>query len=233
MVIYWLYALIAGLSDLVAGWLALKGKTDRIQPRYIIAFAAGVLLAVTFFDILPEANVEKDAPFIALGFLTFYLLEKAMMLHSCGESECETHQIGPVAVLGMALDNLVDGASIVVGYLIQPLLGLAITIAVILHEIPQGITSALIMKGANWSYLRMFLVLGLAGALYPLGALLAGFIPEQFLQIALAFIAGDFIYIGAGDLLPEAHRRFNLKVILSVLLGMAFMWALKLLVPIV
>lgn len=231
--IYLLYAFIAGLSDPLAGWFALKGKTDHIQPRYIIGFAAGVLMAVTFFDILPEVDLKSDALFLALGFLTFYMLEKIMMIHSCGESECETHHIGPIAVLGMALDNIIDGVGIAVGYLIDPLLGLAITAAVVLHEIPQGITSALIMRGAKWSWLRMVLTLSLAGLLYPLGALLAGFIPEQFLQKTLAFIAGDFIYIGAGDLLPEAHRRFNWKVILAVVSGMAFMLALKLLVPIV
>jgi len=74
--------------------------------------------------------------------------------------------------------------------------------------------------------------LGLAGLLYPVGALLAGLIPPQFQEKMLAFIAGDFIYIGAGDLLPEAHRRFNWKVILSVIAGMAFILTLDLLVPI-
>ncbi len=231
--IYVLYALVAGLSDLAAGWLTLRGKTDTIEPRYIIGFAAGVLLAVTFLDILPEVDVKTDVPFLALGFLTFYVLEKVIMIHACGESECETHQIGPIAVVGMALDNFVDGAGIAVGYLIDPLLGLAITAAVVLHEIPQGITSALIMRAAQWSRSGMLLALGLAGFLYPLGALLGGFIPEQFLQKALAFIAGDFIYIGASDLLPEAHRKFNWKVILAVVGGMACMGVLKLLVPLV
>lgn len=228
-----LYATIAGAFDLLAGWLALQERAKWIQPRYIIAFAAGVLLGVTFFDILPEADLKSDAPFLALGFVTFYVLEKLMMIHACGESECDTHQIGPIAVLGMALDNVVDGAGIAVGYLIDPLLGLAITVAVSLHEIPQGMTSALIMRGAKWSRPAMLLALGLTGLLYPVGALLAGLIPEGFHQKMLAFIAGDFIYLGAGDLLPEAHRRFNWKVIVSVIAGMALMVILKALVPIV
>jgi len=227
----YLYAIVAGSFDLLGGWFALRVRADRIQPRYIIAFAAGVLLAVTFFDILPETNLKSDAPFLALGFLTFYVLEKLMMIHACGESECDTHHIGPIAVLGMGLDNVVDGAGIAVGYLMDPLLGLTIAIAVVLHEIPQGMTSAVIMRGAQWSRARMFWALGLAGLLYPLGALLAGLIPPEFHQKMLAFIAGDFLYIAAGDLLPEAHRRFNWKVILAVLAGMAFMVLLDLLVP--
>ena len=227
----YIYAVVAGLSDLVAGWLALEGKTARIESRYIIGFAAGVLLAVSFLDILPEVNLKEDAAVLALGFVTFYVLEKVMMIHACGEYECETHQIGPVAVVGMALDNFIDGAGIAVGYLISPVLGLSITAAVVLHEIPQGITSALIMKEAKWSRARIVGALGLAAFLYPMGALMAGLIPGPFLEKALAFIAGDFIYIGASDLLPEAHRKFNWKVILSVVSGMAFMAVLRLFVP--
>ncbi|MFQ5847158.1 MAG: ZIP family metal transporter [Candidatus Methylomirabilales bacterium] len=229
----YVYAVVAGLSDVGAGWLALRGKTARIESRYIIGFAAGVLLAVSFLDILPEVNMKEDALVLALGFLVFYVLEKVMMIHACGESECETHQIGPVAVLGMALDNFADGAGIAVGYLIDPLLGLSITAAVVLHEIPQGITSALIMQEARWSRSGIMGALLLAGLLYPLGALLAAFIPGPYLEKALAFIAGDFIYIGASDLLPEAHRKFNWKVILSVVSGMAFMGVLRFLVPLV
>lgn len=228
-----LYALIAGLSDLVSGWLALHWKSERLEPRYVIAFAAGVLLAVTFFDVLPEVRMETDYMYVAIGFLTFYLLEKVMMIHACGESECEAHQVGPVAVFGMALDNVIDGIGIAAGYLIEPFLGLAITLAVVLHEIPQGITSTFIMREALWSRSKILFTLGLAGALYPIGALLAGLIPEDLLHIALAFIAGDFLYIGASDLLPDAHRRFNFKVIFSLLLGLGFMLLLKLLVPIV
>lgn len=231
--LYLLYALIAGLSDLVSGWLALRWRSDRLEPRYVIAFAAGVLLAVTFFDILPEVRMDTDYMYVAVGFLVFYLLEKVMMIHACGESECEAHQVGPVAVVGMALDNVIDGIGIAAGYFINPILGLAITFAVVLHEIPQGMTSALIMKAAHWNRGKILLTLSLAGGLYPIGALLAGLIPEDFLHIAIAFIAGDFLYIGASDLLPDAHRRFNWKVIGSLLLGIGFMLLLKILVPIV
>ncbi len=223
----YLYALISGSSDLVSGWLTLRGALDKIQPRYVIALAAGMLLGAAFLHVLPEVNLKKDALMVMAGFSVFYVLEKLMMIHACGEEECHTHNIGPVAVLGMALDNVTDGAGIVVGYLINPFLGLAITLAVVLHEIPQGMTSALIMRDAGWHKTAMLLTLGAASALYPIGALLAGGIPAAFHQKMLAFIAGDFIYIGASDLLPEAHRKFNWKVVVLVLVGMAAMFALK------
>ena len=154
-----------------------------------------------------------------------------MMIHACGESECDTHQVGPVAVVGMALDNVMDGAGIAIGAGIHPALGLAITLAVVFHEIPQGMASALIMQKAQWRRRKMLLMLALAGFLYPLGVPLAGLIPAEFQRKMLAFIAGDFIYIAAGDLLPEAHRRFNWKVILCFLTGMTFMHLFKSLLP--
>jgi zinc transporter ZupT len=218
-------------SDLLAGWFALGRRAEKIQRRYVIAFAAGILLSVTFFDVLPEADISANAAFLALGFVTFYVLEKGMMIHACGEAECETHQIGPIAVLGMALDNVVDGAGIVSGYLIDPLLGVAITIAVALHEVPQGMTAALIMREAKWSRVGIWTGLGLTGLLYPVGGFLGGLIAPEFRHSVLAFIAGDFLYLAAGDLLPEAHRRFNWKVILSVLLGMGLMFMLARIVP--
>jgi len=106
-----LFALLAGLSDLAAGWLTFRAARGRfwIETRYLIAFASGVLLAVVFFDILPELDVQAHYGYLALGFFTFYVLEKLMMLHACGEEECEVHAIGPVAVVGMALDNVIDG----------------------------------------------------------------------------------------------------------------------------
>ncbi len=227
----YLLPFVAVASDLLAGWFALGKGAARIERRYVIAFAAGVLLSVTFYDVLPEAEVAANASFLALGFVTFYVLEKAIMIHACGERECETHQIGPIAVLGMALDNVVDGAGIVSGYLIDPFLGVAVTIAVVLHEIPQGMTAALIMQEAKWSPAGIWAGLGLSGLLYPVGGFMAGLIAPEFRHAVLAFIAGDFLYLAAGDLLPEAHRRFNWKVITLVLAGMAFMFTLTRLFP--
>ena len=227
----YLYAFIAGLSDLLAGLLVLQGPGNRLQPRYIIAFASGSLLGAAFFHILPELDLHRNGLFLALGFVVFYVLEKLMMIHACGEEECDTHRIGPIAVLGMALDNVVDGAGIMAGARIQLLLGLSIAIAVVLHEIPQGIASAFIMREARWKPRSILLILLLSGLLYPLGVLAAHGMSLRVEQALLAFVAGDFIYLGAGDLLPEAHRKFNWRVILFVVLGVTFMFALKVLLP--
>src|SRR3989344_4907790 len=216
MLIAIIYAIIAGLSDLLGGWLAYKTRIIKLMPRYIIGFAAGILITVTFVDVMPQLSMNLHAYYILLGFLVFYLIEKIFMLHACGEGECKVHKIGGITVFGMALDNVVDGIGIAVGYLVNPALG------VVIHEIPQGIASVAIMKHAKYSVKKTFGVLGLAGRLYPVGAALSVFIPQELYLMVLAFVAGDFLYIGASDLLPEAHKRFNAKVILSVLAGVAF-----------
>lgn len=228
-----LYAIIAGLSDVFGGWLGYKTKIAKLMPRYVIGFAAGILITVTFVDILPEVAIESQAHIVLLGFIVFYVIEKLLMLHACGEDECQVHKIGGFTVFGMALDNIVDGIGIAVGYAINPVLGLLITIGVVIHEIPQGIASVVIMRNAKYSTKKTYGVLGIAGLLYPIGALLAAFIPTDLYLIILAFIAGDFLYIGASDLLPEAHKKFNIKVILTVLAGVVFVLALKSVFPII
>lgn len=211
------YALLAALSDVLSGLLFLRFKTG--STRYIIAFASGVVLSAAFFELIPESNIAQNYVFLGLGFFTFYLIEKAAMLHSCGEKECEAHQIGWIAVVGMASDNIVDGMGIAAGYLTDPALGLMITVAVIAHEIPQGITSALLMKASGFEFKKIIFVLTVMGVMYPVGALLSGIVSSAWYGAIVAFVAGDFIYIGAGDLLAEAHIKFNTKVVLSVLLG--------------
>jgi len=222
MVLEILYAIIAGLSDIFGGWLGFRTKISKIMPRYIIGFAAGVLISLTLVEILPEINMQSHASVVAIGFFTFYIIEKVMMLHACGEDECKVHKVGGITVFGMALDNIVDGIGIAIGYMTDPALGLLITIGVVIHEIPQGITSSVIMKNAGYSMRRTYLVLAVAGVLYPIGALVSRFIPAGFNELVLAFVAGDFLYIGASDLLPEAHKKFNALVIFSVIFGVAF-----------
>ena len=176
-------------------------------------------MSAAFMELIPAADVSQNAVVVLLGFFTFYLVEKAIMLHSCGEEECEAHSVDWIAVAGMASDNIVDGIGIAIGYMTSPSLGFLITLAVVAHEIPQGFTTAALATRGGFRFWRIILFLVIAGAIYPVGAVLSTFIPSTFYTIAIAFVAGDFIYIGAGDLLAEAHKKFNARVVTSVVLG--------------
>src|SRR3990172_6976466 len=222
---YFLYGLLAGLITLVAGILPIF--IDFKGVRYIIALSAGVVIATVFLDLLPETNLKKDAWILALGFLLFYIIGSLTMLHTCGERECEKHTMNMVSIFGMSLDNIIDGIAITIGYLTNPHVGLIITVAVIIHEIPQDITATLIMKDLGYSTKKMLIPIVFAAVAYPIGAYSAIFIPATFHEPLIAFIAGVFIYIGIGDLFVEAHKKFNLKVILSVLLGFVLVFVLE------
>ena len=212
-------AFFAAISDLGGAMLFLSSRFRSIETRYAVGFASGILVSAAFMELIPEADVSSNAIFVLLGFIVFYLVEKTIMLHSCGEAECEAHSVDWIAIVGMASDNVVDGIGIAIGYATNPSLGLLITLAVIAHEIPQGFTTAALATRAGFRFWRIILFLLIAGAMYPIGSALASFIPVNLYTMAIAFVAGDFIYIGAGDLLGEAHKKFNARVVISVVLG--------------
>lgn len=212
-------AVLAALGDIVGGLLPLYFKSGIYSTRYILAFASGVVVAAAFFELLPEANVEDNWLFVGLGFFILYLVEKGLELHTCGEMECEARGISWITAVGMALDNVIDGVGIGVGFLVNPFLGVLITLAVIAHEIPQGMTTTIIMKERGFKFSRILAMLIFAGAMYPLGAVIGNFIPDMLRQMAIAFVAGVFIYVGAAALLGEAHKRFNIWVVMMMMFG--------------
>jgi len=223
-----LYAGVVGLVLFLSGLPPFHPKASAMSARYVVAFASGVVIATAMFEMIPEADVANNWPFLGLGFFVFYLLERVVMVHTCGEDECEIKSVGWVTFAGMSADNFTDGIAIAIGYFANPLLGLFITIAVIVHEIPQSLTTTLVMKTRGYSKNEILATLLVGAVAYPVGAVLGGlFLSGVYLQM-VALVAGEFIFIGAGELLPEAHKKFNLKVIALVVLGAIFVSALEL-----
>jgi zinc transporter ZupT len=87
------------------------------------------------------------------------------------------------------------------------------------HEIPQGITTTLLLKHGGQAKNSILIALGIESILYPIGAALSIFVPSGLNTIVLALVTGDFLYIAASDLLPDAHKKFNIKVIFAVIMG--------------
>ncbi len=221
------FSLISALAAILGGLLPMYTRLRDLGSRYLLGFAAGVMLAVAFLEILPEmVGQAAEGSFVALavGFFSLYLVEKLILIHSCPEGECEIHtHIGWVSLIGIAAESLLDGIAIAIGFSVDAALGLTIALAVIIHEVPRGFATAVIMKGAGYGQRKVWAALGLDSLATPLGAglLLLGLFPPAWYPFLLAFAAGTFIYVGASDLLPEAHRRFNIRVVASVLLGVA------------
>ncbi len=213
-----LYALATSAATLVGGVLPMYTRLRLIEQRYLVAFAGGTMVAIALFDLIPEMETH-NAVALLLGFFSIYLIEKLVMIHTCQEEECETHTMGWPALIGIAAESLIDGVAIAVGFRVAPALGLLIALAVFAHEVPRGLTTTVIMQQAGYSRSRTWAALLVDAGFAPLGVLLAGLIPLSAFEPLIGFTAGVFLYVGASDLLPEAHRRFNLRVVLATLAG--------------
>lgn len=218
MMIPMVYALATSFATLVGGILPLYTRVRFIEQRYLTGFAGGTMVAIALFDLIPEMETH-NALALLLGFLSIYLLEKLVLIHACQEIECETHVMGGSALIGIAAESLIDGLAIATGFRTTPELGLLIAIAVFTHEAPRGLATTAIMRQANYTQGKVWAALLVDAGFAPLGVLLSGLIPGTLFEPLLGFTAGIFLYVGASDLLPEAHRHFNLRVVFATLLG--------------
>jgi len=231
--------LLSFVTFISTGLGGLFGIKNRDKLHYIMSFTAGVLLAVTFFDILPEAfhitqenNFDISPTMIAVvaGFLIIHILEKAASIHVSHEDEYPEHKhplVGVVGASGLSFHSFLDGVGIGLGFHINPHVGLLVAFAVIAHDFSDGLNTVTVMLKNKNTTKKAFLFL-LIDALAPIVGVLATYlftIPDTVLTIYLGFFAGFLLYIGASDLLPEAHSKHSsFKMIGLTLLGVLFIF---------
>lgn len=207
-------------STLAGGLTALKHKD---QLHRFLGYTAGVLLGVVAFDLLPEIfktlktqNLSTTGPMIALvaGFLAFHIIEKSILIHHAHESEYETHKhphVGVASALALSGHSFLDGVGIGLGFQAGSTVGIAVAIAVIAHDFTDGLNTVNLML-LNQNKSRKALAFLLLDAAAPvLGALttLLFSISDAGLSLYLGFFAGFLLYIGASEILPEAHSKHS------------------------
>lgn len=232
-------AIATFISTLLGGLFAIRFK-DKLH--YIMAFAAGVLLGVVAFDIFPEiieeikingfSSIEVMVALV-LGFLLFHILEKSILIQHCHDEECFTHhkhpQIGVVSALALAGHSFLDGVGIGLGFQVSPTIGLLVAIAVISHDFTDGMNTVSLMLNHKNSDKKSKLFLLLVAVMPVLGALSTLFfqVPAHFLVLYLGFFAGFLLYIGASDILPEAHSKQSSYGLMSLtILGTLFIFVI-------
>ncbi len=224
-------ALVTFTSTLIGGILAIKFK--KALP-YFFAFAAGTLIAVTFFDILPESlaisesvNLPREIMMryimitIVASFLFYSLLEKYFLIHHHDEDEGHGHIMGPIGAGSLVIHSFLDGAAIGAAYQVNPAVGLVVALAVIFHDFTDGInTVTLMLKNKQLvKNAKIFLLMdAIAPVLGIAAASLIG-ISDFVLSLILAAFAGEFIYIGAVNLLPETYKHPNWKTVFTTVFG--------------
>jgi ZIP family zinc transporter len=223
-------------STLLGGLTALKNK-DRFHR--FLGYTAGVLLGVVAFDLLPEIfktlqkqRLEPTKSMVALvcGFLLFHIVEKSILIHHSQEAEYEVHRhpdVGVASALALSGHSFLDGVGIGLGFQAGTGVGIAVAIAVIAHDFSDGLNTVNLMLLNNNKSPKAIAFLLLDAIAPVLGALttLLFHISGAGLVLYLGFFAGFLLYIGASEILPEAHSKHSsYATILLTILGAAFMF---------
>jgi len=200
-------ASIVDLGGLVLFW-------DYARSRRIIylilSFAAGVLLAAAFQEIIPEGLAEgASLLWVLAGFGLFFIIERGIIIHQCRDEHCDVHAGSYLIAIGDTIHDFLDGVTIAISFLVSWQLGVVTTIAVILHEIPSGFGSFAVLLAGAVSRRFLWTAVIASSIAAPLGALttfLARDLLEPWMGMLLLAVGGGFIYIAAVDLIPETHH---------------------------
>ena len=196
-------------------------------------------MGVVAFDLLPEIfkNLQENGQsptraMVALvaGFLAFHIVEKSILIHHSQEGEYEKHHhphVGVASALALSGHSFLDGVGIGLGFQVNSTVGVAVAIAVIAHDFTDGLNTVNLML-LNKNRTRKAFMYLLLDALAPvLGAVstLVFTIPNTWLPIYLGFFTGFLLYIGASEILPEAHSKHSsYQTIGMTILGAAFIF---------
>lgn len=232
MLLQVLGASVVGSVCALAGGAALLWR-ERFARRIsltLVSFAVGGLIGAAFLELIPEALAEAGgydavAPFVIAGIFAIFLFEKILNWYHTHEGgirgdEDGTHTHNPrdarertiaaSVIFGDALHNFIDGIAIALSFAASVEIGVATTIAIFFHEVPQEIGDFGVLLHLGYEKRNVFLYNLLGALTTPLGALIGYFLSgyvTAYIPAFLAFAAGSFIYIAVSDLLPELKHK--------------------------
>ena len=241
----WLYTLVSvfivSLISLV-GVLTILLKQQDIKRflLFMVSFAAGALLGDVFIHLLPEIVNEGGfsmgaSLYILLGIIIFFVLEKILHWRHChlSATKSHTHPLAFMNLIGDAVHNFMDGMIIAASYMISIPVGIATTLAVVFHEIPQEMGDFGILLHAGMKTGKALLFNFLSAITAVLGALAVLILGSKGLginEILVPITIGGFLYIANADLIPELHKDTEVKnsviQLLSFIVGVFVMYAL-------
>jgi zinc and cadmium transporter len=234
------------LSGLLMSAIALVGSaTLLLQPATLdrivmplVAFAAGSLLGGAFFHMIPAAaaatpDLARVFAWVMLGFALFFALEQFLHWHHCHRANADCKKpLGYLILLGDGLHNFLGGLGVAGVFLIDVRLGITAWLAAAAHEVPQELGDFGVLIHGGWKRGSALLFNFLSGSTFLLGALVA-YAASQAIDVGflVPFAAGNFLYIGASDLVPEVnkHRSVPTSVVHFVAFasGLAILWAIR------
>jgi zinc and cadmium transporter len=211
------------ISVALAAWvLLLREKRLKLVMMALIPFAIGTLLGAAFFGMIPHALEEQSSgtilPTVLAGLILFFLIEKFALWRHCHEQPCDIHtRAGTLILIGDSLHNFVDGVAIAAAFAGSVPLGIATSVAVIAHEVPQEIGDFAILLESGFSKTRALWFNALSSLAALLGAVLTFFLlplAESLTPYLLSISAASFIYIALADLIPGRRASGGLRSLL-------------------
>ena len=234
-----LLCLIAGLSTLLGSlFIYIKGNKNNII-KCALAFASGVMLSVSIFDLIPESltmyhSLTKNSVFITITiFITIGLIIPLFIdkiLPNKLDQSSKLYKLGIFAMIAIIIHNIPEGIATYISSETNLKLGISITIAIAMHNIPEGISIAMPVYYATGNKKKAIVLTFISGMSEPLGALLAylflkPIVNDTIMGGLFAIIAGIMTYISVIELLPSALQyKEKKKTIISFLIGIIFMY---------
>ena len=233
-----LFALTAVLSTALGGFVALRSR-DRLH--LVLGFAAGVMLGLVAFDLLPELFELSDTMFLgvptvmvafAAGFLLLHCVERSVAMHGAHEGEYGAHHhhnpgVGFASAIALAVHSFLDGVGIGLAFQVSDTVGFAVALAVIAHDFADGLNTVTILRTHGNSRRRQLTMLAVDAVAPVVGAFSTLFfsVGDDVLALYLGGFAGFLLYLATADILPEAHARHPSRLTLvSTLGGVGLMW---------
>jgi len=220
------------LATLIGGRIGLR-FSDRLPT--LLALTGGVVVAVALLDVLPEGieSLEDDnlaTALVAAGFLGFFLVERLLVLHDRDEAVAALagERVGVLGAAGLSLHSFLDGLGIGFAFGVDPTTGLLVFVAVISHDFADGLNtvSFVLRRSGNRRAAAKWLTID---ALAPLAGAIVGSqvaVSDHTLGYVLCAYCGIFLYIGATDLLPEAHAQASWARVGLTAVGFALIFAI-------
>ncbi len=213
---------ILGSIGAIAGaalMLLFPENTRKTLLPYLISYATGTLLGAAFLGMIPKA-LQHATPMavsgtVLAGIVLFFVLEKLVIWRHCHDEDCEVHGTsGPLILIGDAFHNFVDGFVIAAAFFTSIPFGIAASLAVIAHEVPQEVGDFAILLEGGYSRAKALIFNTLSSLATVPGAVAAYFFLgeiQEAIPYFLALSAASFIYIATADLVPDLHRKTGTK----------------------
>lgn len=247
-----LLSFLAGLATCVGGLLAFAIKKDNLAALAIgLGFSAGVMLYVSFLEIIPQAQEALQVLWGArvgswaasgiffAGIGVAWLIDAFLPTHHVHadtlDPKSKLKHLGLFTALALAIHNLPEGLATFMGALEDKTLGVSIAVAVAVHNVPEGIAVALPIYHATGSRQKAFWCSTFSGLAEPAGALLGFIVLRALLQqaafgVMFALVAGIMVYISLDELLPTAHEYGEGHLVIGGVVAGMWVMALSLLI---